>query len=70
MMAEVSKWQRVMVSKRTYLDGNELMSGVYGKVGGTYEDGTAIPPQYQLGCIKGDGYLETEGRKGFILTFW
>ena len=61
---------RVMVSKRTYLDGNELMSGVYGKVGGTYEDGTAIPPQYQLGCIKGDGYLETEGRKGFILTFW
>ncbi|MBQ2629289.1 MAG: hypothetical protein IJG13_06385 [Kiritimatiellae bacterium] len=60
---------RVMVSKRTYLDGNELMSGVYGKVGGTYEDGTAIPPQYQLGCIKGDGYLETEGRKGMILSF-
>ena len=60
---------RVKVSKRTYLDGNELMSGVYGKVGGTYEDGSAIPAQYQLGCIKGDGYLETEGRKGLMLMF-
>ena len=59
---------RVKVSKRTYLDGRELLSGVYGKVGGTYEDGTEIPPQYQLACIKGDGYLETEGRKGLILT--
>ena len=60
---------RVKVSKRTYLDGNELMSGVYGKVGGTYEDGSAIPAMYQLGCIKGDGYLETEGRKGLLLMF-
>ena len=60
---------RVKVSKRTYLDGRELVSGVYGKVGGTYEDGSAIPVAYQLGCIKGDGYLETEGRKGMILSF-
>ena len=60
---------KVKVSKRTYLNGRELLSGVYGKVGGTYEDGTEIPSQYQLGCIKGDGYLETEGPKGLILTF-
>ena len=48
-------------------DGDRVMISMNS---GTYEDGTAIPPQYQLGCIKGDGYLETEGRKGFILTFW
>ena len=60
---------RVKVSRRTYLDGEELRPGVYGKVGGTYEDGSAIPAIYQLECLKGDGYLETNGRKGMFLRF-
>ena len=59
----------VKVSYRTYIDGRALMAGVYGKVGGTYEDGNAIPPAFQLSCLKGDGWLDTNGRKGFILTF-
>lgn len=60
---------RVKVSDRTFLDGEELLAGVYGKVGGTYEDGSPIPTRCQLSCITGDGYLETEGRRlGLIFT--
>ena len=60
----------IRVSDHTYLDGAELRAGVYGKVGGTYEDGSAIPAAFQLSCLKGDGWLDTNGRRnGFILSF-
>lgn len=57
----------VKVSHRTYRDGVALRPGVYGKVGGTYEDGSAIPAAFQLSCLKGDGWLDTNGPLGFML---
>ena len=61
----------IRVSDHTYLDGEALRRGVYGKVGGTYADGSGIPKKYQLSCLKGDGWLETEGPdpQGLILVF-
>ena len=59
----------VKVSKRTYLDGEELAKGIYGKVGGTYPDGTPIPLSRQLSCLTGDGYLDTNGRRGMVILF-
>ena len=59
----------VRVSRRTYLDGVVLSPGVYGKVGGTYPDGSAIPIRNQLSCLTGDGWLEVNGPKGLVLSF-
>lgn len=66
----IAAGSHLRVSYRTYLDGVELRSGVYGRVGGTYEDGRAIPVSRQLACLTGDGWLETEGPKpkGLVLS--
>lgn len=59
----------VVASHRAYLDGEVLPLGVYGKKNGTYADGTAIPPAYQLDCLTGDGYMDVQGPKGMMLIF-
>ena len=54
---------------KSYLDGIEMYAGVYGKVGGVYEDGSPIPASHQLPWLAGDGWLRTNGRHGMIVSF-
>ena len=65
----IGKNTYVTVAQKSYLDGIEMYAGVYGKVGGVYEDGSPIPVSNQLPWLVGDGWLKTNGRHGMIVSF-